>query len=149
MLDKSANARLVSWRQVEMLADALAKQILAKKKKYQGIVIVANGGLIPSYLIARKLGIKNFLLFSVTHYGDKRNQLPKAILRTAPIQGELPNSEDWLIVDDVSETGESIQLVKKFCPKSSVAVLYKKTDFPVEFFGKIERSWVKFPWELT
>lgn len=46
-----------SWRQIELLIKTVADKILRSNKRYDAILGITNGGIIPARLIARELDI--------------------------------------------------------------------------------------------
>lgn len=152
MLDsnsKAAHSKLIDWREAEALARTLAEKVKASTKKFEGIIAVAKGGLIPAYFLSRDLGIDKIELVCTNHYDSGRNRLPQPKLILPPKPDPKHNYRNWLIVEDVVETGETIQLLRKHFPHTAVACLVRKTDFPVRFFARQERDWVRFAWELS
>jgi xanthine phosphoribosyltransferase len=138
----------ISWDQIQADAALLAKQ-LARQGRWQGIVAVARGGLVPAALVSRSLGIRRIETVSAATYEDDRIREPELLkLPTAAGDGG-----GWLIIDDLVDTGTTMRLVRKFLPKAYVGVLYAKpvglplADSFVREFP--QDSWIDFPWEMV
>jgi len=146
---KVAHSKLIDWREAEALARTLAEKIKASSRKFEGIIAVSKGGLIPAYFLSRDLGVNKIEVVCANHYNNNRERLSQPKMILSPKLSPEHDYRNWLIVEDVVETGETIQLLKKYFPHTSVAALIRKTDFPVQFFARQERDWVRFAWELN
>lgn len=141
----------VDWKEVELLCFELAMKI---KESYKPdvIIAIARGGLVPARILSDFLGIKEILTVGVEYYKavEERKELPK-------LTYSLPNGilgKRVLVVDDVADTGKSLDLVKrelgKFMPRDlKFATLFYKPwcDFKPDFYAKETEKWVIFPWE--
>jgi hypoxanthine phosphoribosyltransferase len=117
----------LSWKDIEKAVDDIAKE--ASKFKWDTIVAVMRGGMVPARMVAAKLGVENIVVW------DKRH-------------GELgPVSGHVLIVDDICDTGKTLQDAK-FVFGAPVAVIVSKREGP-DYVGMLaaQGSWVIFPWE--
>jgi len=77
----------VSWSEIESMAEILAKKISSSSRIYPSITTLSRGGLVPSRLLADRLGIKKILV-------DKKNI-----------------STDSLFVDDIFDTGNTFDKI--------------------------------------
>ncbi len=145
----AARAHLaISWDDVQRDAAALADQ-LAARGKWQGIVAVARGGLAPAALVARALGIRLIETVSIAAYQGERLGAPK-LLKAPNAAGD---GEGWLVIDDLVDTGATMQIVRTILPQAHVGVLYAKpigrplADSFVREFP--QDCWIDFPWEMN
>ena len=130
----------LSWGNVEDLVKRLAHKILAKKKEYQLIVAVANGGLIPARLLARELGTELFIDIVRPN-------------RVADIRGKS------LVVDDIFDTWETISKVNSESKRDAYALIAKELKYTLDLGFEHEvgylitksnpnyARWIVFPWE--
>jgi hypoxanthine phosphoribosyltransferase len=113
---------------------------------------IARGGLIPAGALAYALDRKNLFTLSVEFYTgvDSRLDVPVMLppfLDTADLAGARV-----LIVDDVADTGKTLELVREFCSghvaQARTAVLYSKPHSIIEpdYLWRRTDKWINFPW---
>ena len=97
----------VSWEELHRNSKALAWR-LSEMKPYKGIIAVTRGGLVPAAIVARELDIRLIDTVCVLSYNQKTkgevNVLKESIIAN--------NGQDWLIVDDLVDTGETIKAIR-------------------------------------
>jgi len=142
-----------TWNQVyEMLVE------LAMKIKYANyaadiIIGIARGGLIPSRILVDLLEVPEIAIIQTAFYRDIKETMENPILKqplVTPLEGKKV-----LIVDDISDSGQTLWLVKKYIQESratdvKMATLYVKLQSALipDFYAKDTTSWVVFPWEI-
>jgi xanthine phosphoribosyltransferase len=147
-VDAPSRFRLaLSWDDIQRDAATLAAQ-LAGRSNWVGIVAVTRGGLIPAALVARALGLRRVESVAIASYKGDRLGEPE-VLKPPTAAGD---GEGWLVVDDLVDTGTTMEIVRTILPKAHIAVLYAKPsgrplahDFVREF---PQDSWLDFPWEM-
>ncbi len=116
------------------------------------VVAIARGGLIIGGALAYALGHKNIATVNVEFYTgiDERLDVPVELPPVLDLD-DLTN-RTVLIVDDVADTGETLQLVVEKC-RPAVAelrslVLYEKSRSLVraDYVWKRTDQWINFPW---
>ena len=121
----------LSWNDIEEQVDKLAEQINRMEKKPFYLYGVPRGGLIPATWLSHKTGIKYQQINS--------SQISK-----------VADLSHVLIVDDICDSGKTIQKLKEDFPKCLTATLYHKEtaiDKP-DIYGEIVgEEWLVFPWE--
>jgi hypothetical protein len=116
------------------------------------ILAIARGGLFVAGSLGYALAVKNLYVMNVEYYTgvDERLDLPVI----------LPPYVDWvdldnthvLIVDDVADTGHTLELVRNSALERVAevrsAVLYQKSQSVVdcEYVWKHTDRWINFPW---
>ncbi|MEZ5232199.1 MAG: phosphoribosyltransferase [Acidimicrobiia bacterium] len=116
------------------------------------ILAIARGGLIPAGTLGYMLSVKNTFTMNVEYYTgvDERLDMPVIL----PPYLDLVDLEDrsFLVVDDVADTGHTLQMVQEFCsPKVGevrTAVLYHKPHSVIrpDFVWRDTDKWILFPW---
>ena len=135
------------------------KQIVKKIKKdnfHPDIVIaLSRGGFVPARVICDLLIIKDLVSIKVDHWGVTAAKDGKAHLRY-PIDVDL-SGKKVLIVDDITDSGESMILAKEFVKKlnpkeikTTVIFNIKNSKFVPDYYSKeIDWVWVMWPWNYT
>jgi hypoxanthine phosphoribosyltransferase len=147
---------MMSAAQAEELVKRIARHI--RKDAPDVIVAVARGGLIPAALLTQELGGVQVISIQVTHWnrtGEKNRE-------GAQMEYGLPAGSDLsgkkvLIIDDLTDTGDSLKLAikevgnKKPAQVQTATLLHKETSkFEPDYYGKKseEWKWVVFPWNI-
>ena len=99
-------------------------------------------------LLSYRLDINYIETLCMTSYvGRLRDQVH--LLKGACVQD---GGHNWLIVDDLVDSGATLLCVKDLLPKAFVATLYVKSlDFPrPDAFVRIFNTphWIVFPWNV-
>jgi xanthine phosphoribosyltransferase len=137
----------VTWDQIHRDAKALAWK-LHEKGRYEGIVAVTRGGMIPACIIARELNIRLIETFCVSSY-DHKNQREADVLKGLDHIGD---GVGWLVIDDLVDTGNTYKLIREHLPAATFACVYAKPmgvlttdDYVIEVS---QDTWVYFPWDM-
>lgn len=137
----------ISWDDVQRDA-ILLSGTLGPLGRWQGIVAVARGGLVPAALVARTLGIRLVETVSIATYQGENLGAPK-LLKPPVAAGD---GDGWLIIDDLVDTGTTMQIVRTMLPRAYVGVLYAKPTgrpFADSFVREFPQGcWIDFPWEV-
>ena len=141
----------VSWDQFHRDARALAWR-LAGEGQWRAIVCVTRGGLVPAAIVARELSIRLIETVCVASYHDYTSQGDMEVIKQ--ISPDLSHSDgaDILIVDDLTDTGKTAELVRGMLPKAHFATVYAKPKGRplVDTFvtGVSQDTWIYFPWDM-
>lgn len=130
----------------------LAQAVAASGFEPDWIVAIARGGLPIGGALGYALSMKNIATLNVEFYTDvdERRELP-IVLPPVLNLVDLENT-NVLVVDDVADTGETLQMVIDLLSPSvsevRSAVLYEKTRSIVspDFTWKHTDEWINFPW---
>ncbi|MGI0020036.1 MAG: phosphoribosyltransferase [Nitrososphaera sp.] len=136
----SAAKEPCSWFEIHYLVKEVARQ--AGAKKYDCILAIANGGIIPARLLAEELGIDDVKLVPV--------RKKKIIAQEMPA---LDKKKRYLIIDDIYDTGDTYRKVSKAVKGFSCDYAFCMTRRPTDagICGRIlgHDRWIVFPWERT
>ena len=147
--------RKATWEAVEAWADRVAEKVRDAAAVPDSIVGLSRGGWVPGRLLCDRLGVHRLLSLRARHWGVTATPDGKAELADG-LSGDVAG-EKVLIVDDITDTGESLTLavdhVRARRPSrlESAALLHiNHSKFVPTYFGEeIDRSewvWVVFPW---
>ena len=143
-----------SWEEIDRFADELVSKVQASGFMLDYLVGIAVGGLIPLGLLAKKLDSNAVLTVSASSYNDANQKTGEPTVWNLPTL-DLSNKK-ILIVDEIAETGETLEAVKKVliekCNagdiKTAVLGIHKKKCMIVpDFYIFAEEVWIVFPWE--
>ncbi|WP_297465551.1 phosphoribosyltransferase [Thermococcus sp.] len=152
---KKFPARLASWEDVERWAGEGAWKILEEGWKPDVIVGLARGGWVPARLYCDYLGVKDLVSLKVEHWGVTATPDGKAKLKYGS-NYDL-SGKRVLIVDDISDTGESLTLAKNYVESQKPAEIRTATlltirgsRFRPDYYGEeIDWAWIVFPWNFV
>jgi len=146
---------LPSWEEIYENISEVAKKV--KKDRYQPDIVIAlsRGGFVPARIICDLMIIKDLVSVKVDHWGITAAKDGKAHLRY-PINADL-SGKKVLIVDDITDTGESIMIAKEFVKKlnpeeiRTATIFHIKTSkfIPDYYSKKIDWIWVIWPWNYV
>lgn len=139
-----------AWHGVYPRCEKIAREL---KEKYTDImdyeiVGISRGGLVPAVIISNLLGIRKVHSLGLKTYKDQEKEA--AEIYQVP---DLANINKIILIDDISDTGESFTIAKKlYCHKELVTVsvyMKEKTKFVPDVVGdNVDNDvWVVFPWE--
>lgn len=138
-----------SWMRFKVDAENLSQIIKTRNKKITGILAITKGGLIPAYFIAKKLGINIVKTLCISSYKDKK----RGGITHHKIDGfseEIKNPENWLVIDDIADSGATLNFVRKLYPKIKTATIWTKENINKPDYyppANLAKSWIRFPWE--
>lgn len=145
---------VVSWGEVSRLASRLAGRIREAGCHPDIVVAIARGGYVPARLLCDHLNLYNLTSLRIAHYiGAKASGRAHLISSL----GEDIRGKSVLLVDDVSDSGDTLQLavehIETLAPRElRVAVLHHKQGASLvpDFYGQrvIHWRWITYPWAV-
>jgi hypoxanthine phosphoribosyltransferase len=148
-------ARLASWEDIERWAREGAWKVLEDGWRPDVVVGLARGGWVPARLYCDYIGVKDLVSLKVEHWGVTATPDGKARLK----YGSTYNLEGKkvLIVDDISDTGESLTLARNYVEaqkpgeiKTATLLTIKGSRFKPDYYAEeIEWAWIVFPWNFV
>ena len=144
----------VSWDQIHRDARALAWRLDGKGPDdgaWRAVVGITRGGLVPAMIVSRELDIRVVDSISVTSYAhqDRRD----AEITKFPQADLMGDGSGILIVDDLVDSGKTLELVRELYPKAHFATVYAKPagEPMVDTFitGVSQDTWIFFPWDMA
>ena len=134
----------ISWEQLHRDAKALAWRLVGMKT-WQGIVTITRGGLVPASIIARELEIRLVDTVCISSY-DFKDMGESKILKSVYI-----DDTDWLLVDDLVDTGRTAGIVRDMLPNAHFATVYAKPEgrpLVDTYITEVSQdTWILFPWD--
>ncbi len=146
----------VSWDQIHRDSRALAwrldKHGPGEDGDWHAVVAITRGGMAPAMIVARELDIRMVDTISVKSY-DNQDQSDAVVLQ-APNE-EIMNGDGTgvLIVDDLVDSGKTIELVRTLYPNAHYATVYAKPHGRAmvdTFITEVSQdTWIFFPWDMA
>ena len=143
----------VSWDQLHRDARALAWRLQgeAPEDGWRAVVAITRGGMAPAMIVARELDIRTVDTISVKSYNHQAQTEPKVI--KSPDMAIVGDGTGVLIVDDLVDTGRTLEVVRAQMPRAHVATVYAKPMGRAQvdtFITEVSQdTWIFFPWDMA
>ena len=144
----------ISWDQIHRDSRALAWRLDGKGPDdgaWRAIVAITRGGMAPAMIVARELDIRTVDTISVKSY-DNQNQAEASVLKS-PDKELMGDGTGILILDDLVDSGKTLELVRALYPSAHYATVYAKPkgEPMVDTFitGVSQDTWIFFPWDMA
>ncbi|MBW4983421.1 xanthine phosphoribosyltransferase [Mameliella sp. CS4] len=149
----------VSWDQLHRDARALAWRLQGQGPDngyWKAVVAITRGGMAPAMIVARELDIRTVDTVSVKSYhsgGGKADQRREAQVLKSPDADLVGDGTGVLIIDDLVDSGKTLELVRSLYPKAHVATVYAKPQGRPQvdtFITEVSQdTWIFFPWDMA
>jgi xanthine phosphoribosyltransferase len=150
----------VSWDQIHRDARALAWRLDGEGPGgsdgsgggWRAVVAITRGGMAPAMIVSRELDIRVVDTISVKSY-DHQTQTEARVIKAPQAEVMGDDGEGVLVVDDLVDTGKTLELVRKLYPKAHFATVYAKPqgrDLVDTFVTEVSQdTWIFFPWDMA
>ena len=137
----------LSWEDFHNDVKTIANKI-KQSGKYDKIVAISRGGFIPAGILAYELDIRNSAVVNMkTYVGDEHLSVETVWDSTGV--GEV--DEKTLIVDDLTDSGQTFNVMRKYFPLAKYVAVYAKPKSlkTADITAKeLPDKWVVFPWDV-
>jgi xanthine phosphoribosyltransferase len=141
----------VSWDQFHRDCRALAWR-LNGSGPFEAIVSITRGGLVPSAIVARELGVRIIDTICIVSYGEFKQLETLDVLKDVAPNISEADPAKTLVVDDLVDTGKTALLVRQKLPGAHIATVYAKPKGRPQvdtFVTEVSQdTWIYFPWDL-
>ncbi len=144
----------ISWDQIHRDSRALAWRLDGQGPddgQWRGLVAITRGGMAPAMIVARELDIRTVDTISVKSY-DWQKQAAAEVLKT-PDADLMGDGTGILIVDDLVDTGKTLEVVRALYPKAHFATVYAKPqgrEMVDTYITEVSQdTWIFFPWDMA
>jgi hypoxanthine phosphoribosyltransferase len=128
-----------SWQDICQAVKDLASKV---DRRYDCMLAIANGGIIPARLLAEELDIDCIQVIPV-----RKKQL---VNKDMP---HLERGKRYLVVDDIYDTGDTYRKVSKALEGLDCDYAFCMSRRHQEFgaYGRLlgHEKWIVFPWEKS
>ncbi|MFN3292489.1 MAG: xanthine phosphoribosyltransferase [Gemmobacter sp.] len=149
----------VSWDQIHRDARALAWRLQGHGPDngvWKAVVAITRGGLVPAMIVSRELDIRVVDTISVKSYhsgGGAADQRREAVVTKSPQADLMGDGTGILIVDDLVDSGKTLELVRRLYPGAHFATVYAKPSGKPQVDTYItevsQDTWIFFPWDMA
>jgi hypoxanthine phosphoribosyltransferase len=153
MTPDSFPCELVTWHQSYSLAKQLARRIRESGFRPDIVIAIGRGGYVPARVVCDFLLQERLTSIKIEHWGIAAHRMERATV-CFPLAVDI-TGQDVLIVDDVTDTGETLVAAVDYlrslgCGELRTGVLQHKASsvFRPDFCGEQvdEWRWIIYPW---
>lgn len=144
----------VSWDQIHRDTRALAWRLDGQgpdNGAWKAVVAITRGGMAPAMIAARELDIRTVDTISVKSY-DHQNQTDAQVLKS-PSMDLCGDGTGILVIDDLVDSGKTLEVVRDLLPKAHFATVYAKPKgrpMVDTFITEVSQdTWIFFPWDMA
>ena len=145
----------VSWDQIHRDSRALAWRLDKHGPDdgaWRAVVAITRGGMAPAMIVARELDIRCVDTISIKSY-DWQKQAEAEVLKAPAAEVMGADGTGVLIVDDLVDTGKTLELVRRLYPKAHFATVYAKPqgrELVDTYITEVSQdTWIFFPWDMA
>ena len=151
-MQAGAKFEVPTWNKICDMLLSQAEKIRQSSFKPDVIVGITRGGWVPARVLSDLLGVPDFATVRVEFYLGVTETRNEPVL----IQGvsAAVTGKKVLIVDDVADTGKSLQLAREHvlqqgATEVKIATVYRKpwSVIKPDYYETETSCWVVFPWE--
>ena len=144
----------VSWDQLHRDARALAWRLDGwgpDNGAWKAVVAITRGGMAPAMIVARELDIRTVDTISIKSY-DRHSRSEAKVLKFPDLE-LVGDGTGILIIDDLVDSGKTIEVVRAKMPKAHYATIYSKPMGRPQVDTYItevsQDTWIFFPWDMA
>ena len=143
----------LTWDDVDFLTNMVSESISNKNIKFDTIVALGRGGLIPGAILSYKLDIKNLQTLGINTRQEDGQYVETLVYQRPTITGNV------LVVDDINDSGKTFEAVNSLIKSEypdigellycSLTTRYNTNFNENTISGKIINTsdWLVFPWD--
>jgi xanthine phosphoribosyltransferase len=136
----------ISWDEFHQDVKDLCQKI-KQSGTYDKLVAISRGGLLPAGIVAYELNIRQVSVINIaTYVGATHLKLDE--VDCPEFVGKV--DEKTLIVDDLSDSGQTLNVMRRQFPKGKFVTVYAKPKGKdeVDIYARdLPDAWVVFPWD--
>ncbi len=144
----------ISWDQIHRDSRALAWRLDGmgpENGAWRAVVAITRGGMAPAMIAARELDIRTVDTISIKSY-DHQDQSEAVVLK-APDPDLMGDGTGILIIDDLVDSGKTLEVVRRLYPNAHLATVYAKPMGRPQvdtFITEVSQdTWIFFPWDMA
>ena len=148
---------ITDWEYIYGLCRAVADDVKTAEFEPDVVVALARGGGFGGRCLCDFLGLDDLTSLKVEHYVGTAQTGQEATIKY-PMPDESVAGKDVLVVDDIADTGQSIQTAADYVRESDAGTVRTATlqlldtsEHEPDFVGERleEWTWVVYPWNFV
>ena len=112
---------------------------------------ITRGGMAPAMIVSRELDIRTVDTISIKSYDHQAQS--EAVVLKAPDAALMGDGTGILIIDDLVDSGKTLEVVRAMFPKAHFATVYAKPKGRPQvntFITEVSQdTWIFFPWDMA
>ncbi len=150
----SVKCKILSWDKVYNLSKKTAERVRSSGFKPDAIIGVARGGWFHARVLCDLLGVEDLYSIKIGHWGITAEKDQEGARLHQGLNVDL-SGKKVLLVDDITDTGQSLELAKKHVLeagnpselKTATLLHIKTSEYKPDYFGEETGwAWMIFPW---
>ena len=144
----------ISWDQIHRDSRALAWRLDGQGPGdggWRAVVAITRGGMAPAMIVSRELDIRTVDTISIKSYDHQ--QRSDAVVLKSPDAALMGDGTGILIVDDLVDSGKTLEVVRAMYPRAHFATVYAKPKgrpMVDTFITEVSQdTWIFFPWDMA
>jgi len=142
----------LSWDDVQGLSEKVSDLVMDSGYKPDLMIAISRGGFDPARIMSDQLNIRKLASLQIIYYTglNTRRDKPEVLF---PLNAQVEGLR-VLVVDDVSDSGNSLIAVKKYVEDRGavevrLATLHHKpwSKFKPNYYAEEVSKWIIYPWE--
>ncbi|ESS11546.1 MAG: putative phosphoribosyltransferase [uncultured archaeon A07HR60] len=155
-LPEDFDCTVTDWEYIYGLCRSVSEQVKAAQFEPEMIVALARGGWFGGRCICDFLGLDDLTSLKMEHYVGTAQKAEEPQIRYPMPEGSV-TGKDVLIIDDIADTGGSIQRANEYVTgrnpgevRTATLQLLDSSQFEPDFTGeRLEAwTWVVYPWNF-
>ena len=155
-LPEEFDCTITNWEYIYGLCREVSEQVKRDDFEPDVVVALARGGWFGGRCLCDFLGLDDLTSLKMEHYVGTAEASGEPTVRYPMPDGSV-EGKDVLIVDDIADTGGSIQRAHEYVTDRDAATvrtatlqLLQTSEFEPEFVGERleEWTWVVYPWNF-
>ena len=147
-----SDREILTWELFGTASRELSQAVADSGYRPDVVLGIARGGLVPAGSMAYALDCKNLFTMNVEFYTGVGTTLDAPVMLPPLLDATELDDLSVLIVDDVADSGKTLELVAEFCrghvSEVRTAVLYEKprSIIKADYTWRHTDRWINFPW---
>ncbi|WP_336021721.1 phosphoribosyltransferase [Halobellus salinisoli] len=150
------NCTITNWEYIYGLCRDVSDQVKAAEFEPDVVVALARGGWFAGRCICDFLGLDDLTSLKMEHYVGTAQKAGEPEVRYPMPQGSV-EGKDVLIIDDIADTGGSIERAYEYVTdrdagevQTATLQLLQTSEFEPDFVGERleEWTWIVYPWNF-
>ncbi|MDY6818247.1 MAG: phosphoribosyltransferase [Halobacteriales archaeon] len=155
-LPEQFKCTVTNWDYIYRLCRDVADEVKASNYEPDVIVALARGGWFAGRVLCDFLGLDDLTSLKVEHYVGTAQKTGEPEIRYPMPEGSVEGKR-VLIIDDIADTGQSLQHAYEYVEERAPAdirtgtlQLMQESEFEPDYIGERldEWAWIVYPWNF-